>query len=1331
MSDLPGFVTDNIDYMRLSNIAFGETTNLVLFFDDKRRIIYSNPAAASFFQASTADEVEARFAQFKAEDQPDGVSSIEYLMQKFDEAEANARTEFEIAINQNNKTTFFRAIIKCVTFDNSYLFVITGNDLTSFKETELRMERQERHINLLNNVSDMLLSTDYDGFDAAMEKAVEFIGRAFDDAMTALCKLESVNGVVSCSVVCEWHLAGMPEPNQNLPVSWLDDLEVGKLTHITLSKATEEEAVFMRKYGFLTMLMTPIVKEDIVWGFLGLAFNDYERIFNDIGIRALLGIGNLLASGIMRNQSTGMLYEAHNINSVLLESNPFSSLMVDENINIIDCNMSTRNFFKQLNVTDLKSEFLSTLNSMIPVFQPNGRASMTLLDWMKVAFVEGYCEFETCLMVLGKPLYYNIIMKRVIYKNQMVIVIYMFDLTAQKEVQHALEYHNSLLQELSSVANMLLTADAMDLNKTMNKVLEMIGKVASVDRSYIWKNSTGEDGLVYTSQIYEWSPFVEPQQDNAHAINIPFDEVLPNWKETLLQGECLNTLARNAAPQQQARLAPQGVVSILMVPIFMQDKFWGFIGFDDCHDERIFTSTEENVLRICGFMTMAISDAIQNEMSMHLLAKREEALIIAQVKTNFLANMSHEIRTPMNAILGMIELIMHENVSDIVMSHSTDIRNACRGLLAIINDILDISKIESGKLEINPVRYYVSSLLADVISIVKMRADKKTITFAVDIDPNIPSELIGDELRIKQVLINLLNNAVKFTPEGHITLSVGCTVVGDTCQLVFSVQDTGIGIKPGDVEKIFVLFEQIDTKKNREIEGTGLGLSISKQLVEMMDGSIAVESEYGVGSKFTAVINQPVANHQPVTALKHPKEISVLVYENRPTYLNSITLALEALDCNYMLCANRSEINRYLDDYKFDYLFISSLYINKIQSDAAKKQPDAVMIVLNGDGSAYNNVLSISMPIHCLQIANILNDEYDKYDIRTDMSYVASIVAPNAKVLVVDDNAVNLKVAVGLLSIYKIKADTASGGMRAVEMVKKTDYDLIFMDHMMPDMDGIDTTVAIRALGDKFARLPIIALTANAIGGVREMFKAEGLNDFLAKPIEMAKLNATLKRWLPQDKQVKGTFTAAIDEVYPAIPGVDTRRGITNSGGTPEVYNEILTIYVNDCEKRLIDLETHYSENDIKALAICVHALKSSSANIGAVDVSLLASELEAAGKSDDVNYIDMNLHIFLDALSLLLTHIRTYINSVCRKDEVCDKAADVELLRKSLEEITVHMANFDLDIAESILKTLYTYQWDAGIYERIKNIKEHIDIFDYDGVEVAIAELKAMIAAQ
>ena len=1332
MSDQFKFDVENIGDVYQNSVAYSANPDLNVIFDKNRRIIHCNPAVLNYLDASTPEEANTNFYNMVAVNRQFDRNALETFMRGFEKAEAGERSEFDFALPWEENIFYAHVVIKRIVFGGEDAFVVAGYDMTNMRSAEIRLAKQDTYLNALNLIGEILLSADHVDFDSALDKVIEVVGQTFSAEWASICRLTVEENTTKCLSLNDWQREGgfdneMPASSCTcLPDGWTEMLTGGGLIRRSLSEVNGDEAAALVANGFQYVTLVPIAINNELWGCLRLLYKEARYLYTESSNNAISGVANLLASGIMRNDSNGLLMESVSTNRAIFDSNPFFCIMFDEDANMIDCNKSARGFLKLHNLNDPSKKFIDQINAIVPEYQIGERRSLPFIYRIKTAFDEGYCEFETSLKIAGKILYFNIIMRRVMYNNKATAVAYMFDLTAQKEVQFKLEYHDNLLEELGSVANLLLSTDANDLNVTMNRVLEMIGKAAMADRVYVWKNRIGADERIYTEPIFEWFSDDSMKLKGGFPENLLLDEVAMTWTENLQKGIARRTITRNAAPEEQGKLRAHGVASMLVVPVFLSGMFWGFIGFDDCHNERVFSSIEENVLRICGFMTMVISDTIQNEIAMHLLAEREAALISAQMKSNFLANMSHEIRTPMNAILGMTELIMHENISGVVLGHASDIRNACRGLLTIINDILDISKIESGKLEIVPARYHISSLLMDVISIIKTRAENKAISFVVNIDNTIPSELIGDEQRIKQILINILNNAVKFTHEGQITLDVTSQLEGNNCRITFAVSDTGIGIRNEDMEKVFVLFQQIDTKRNRDIEGTGLGLSISKQLAEMMDGSIEMQSEYGAGSTFTVSIKQKIANRQPVAALKYPERNSVLVYENRSEYLDSIVYTLETLDCNYKVCANRADMYERLDDFVCDYIFVSSLYIESVQSTAARKQPDAVVVVFNGESipNFGSNMISVSMPIHCLQIASIMNDEYY---VKASDTPTAKIIAPEAKVLVVDDNAVNLKVAVGLLNVYQIRADSVSSGIRAVELVRESDYDLVFMDHMMPEMDGIDTTVAIRGLGGKYSGLPIIALTANAVGGVREMFIAEGMNDFLAKPIEITKLDAILRKWLPVEKQMDRVEETISEEAFIEINGVNTRKGLRHSGGIPEDYHEILAIYAADSEKRLVEMAKYNKENDMKALTICMHAIKSASANVGAEGISATAAELEIAGKAGERHYINVNIQPFFDSLASLLEDIRIYLADV-QKDQIKNsRPADLNFLKLSLTEMSLHMDNLNVDAVEGTLKELNEYRWEDNIFELIDQMKSCIDIFDYDGFAAAAAKLTEM----
>jgi signal transduction histidine kinase/CheY-like chemotaxis protein len=515
-------------------------------------------------------------------------------------------------------------------------------------------------------------------------------------------------------------------------------------------------------------------------------------------------------------------------------------------------------------------------------------------------------------------------------------------------------------------------------------------------------------------------------------------------------------------------------------------------------------------------------------MQAYLLYQAESA---NRSKSEFLANMSHEIRTPMNSIMGMCELILSDDISDEVRENGNNIYIAGKNLLGIINDLLDFSKIESGKMDIMEEPYQISSLLNDVINMANARKGDKDIEFMVDCDPNIPDHLKGDEMKIRQVVINLLTNAIKFTREGGVLLKVFAREESYGVNLCFSVKDSGIGIKEENLPKIFQSFHQVDTKKNRAIEGTGLGLAISKRLVSMMGGFIKVESEYGVGTEFTVVIPQKVVDSKPIVEVKEKQKVNLLAYfsmNNIPHpfsvggYKQIINNIGQNLGITYHFSGSKKQTKEYLDsNMNFTHLFLGR---DEYQQDReyfdslAEKISVVVVQDQNGRIKISDGIRNIYKPFYVLPVGNAINGERLSFNIGTSSKNGHRFIAPEARILVVDDNMMNLKVAMGLMKPYQLQIRTTDSGMEAIRILKKQHFDLIFMDHMMPEMDGVETVQRIRAMEPEYYQnVPIIALTANAVSGAREMFLNEGFQDFLAKPIDIAMLERILKLWLPKD----------------------------------------------------------------------------------------------------------------------------------------------------------------------------------------------------------------------
>lgn len=635
-------------------------------------------------------------------------------------------------------------------------------------------------------------------------------------------------------------------------------------------------------------------------------------------------------------------------------------------------------------------------------------------------------------------------------------------------------------------------------------------------------------------------------------------------------------------------------------------------------------------------------DAMHREMELKQDLAAAEAE--SKAKSTFLSSMSHEIRTPINAVLGMDEMILRESREEAVLEYAENIRTAGNSLLGLINDILDFSKIEAGKMDIIPVEYEFAPVLNDLVNMIKQRAEKKGLELIVQADEQIPGILYGDEIRFKQVVTNILTNAVKYTEKGSITISVNAEKAGeDAVFLYVAVKDTGIGIKEEDIKKLFSAFERIEEERNRNIEGTGLGMNITKQLLSMMDSQLEVESEYGKGSVFSFRLKQNVVKWEPIGDFKKALKRSLT---NRKRYRESFT-------------------------------------------------------------------------------------------------------APDARVLVVDDTMMNLTVFKGLLKQTRVQIDTAESGAECLEKITKAHYDLIFLDHRMPKMDGVETKQRMTGLsGNLSLDTPVVALTANAVSGAREEYLGYGFTDYLAKPIDAGALEKMMIRYLPEEKVLlreetgedavleegkgdkKEEALGGLETALPDVEGLDWNYAGLHLPGT-ELLKTALTEFYEVISLHADRLENYYQKLPEKEAweeyRILVHGMKSSAATVGIIPLAGMAKILEYAAGAKDLDRVSRVHGVFLEEWRSYEEKL-SGVFDIGAEVPVTGEMYDPDIVKGLLSIIQKSMEDFDVDRADAAMEQLKSFQYPEELQREMKALQAAIVDVDSDAVSGMIGKIKDVI---
>jgi CheY-like chemotaxis protein/anti-sigma regulatory factor (Ser/Thr protein kinase) len=684
----------------------------------------------------------------------------------------------------------------------------------------------------------------------------------------------------------------------------------------------------------------------------------------------------------------------------------------------------------------------------------------------------------------------------------------------------------------------------------------------------------------------------------------------------------------------------------------------------------------------------------------------------------------------MNTVIGMSELALRSDNLPQVQEYLGSIKQAGLNLLAIINDILDISKIEAGTMEIENAPYSLSTLINDVVTMIQVKVSEKPILFIGDVDASLPNMLKGDEARIRQVLVNLLSNAVKYTHKGFIRLTLTYHIDpmdGNMIRLVYEVSDSGIGIRKEDMPNLFRTFTRLDMKKNQGVEGTGLGLAITKSICKAMGGDVTADSNYGEGSIFTAVLPQIIDEKEPMAQVENPGEKSVIYYEKQPLYTKSMVFALGNMGVSVTHKTDADDFLQTLAGGNYHFAFISADIAEKARAVVkGKSLATTLVLVANAmETITFRNMPVLFRPVYAVPLANVLNHQTGI----VSKSQGGNFIAPAARILVVDDINTNLVVTSGLLAIYKSHIDTCTSGAAAISMVQNKHYDIVFMDHMMPEMDGIEATRAIRAMeGEYYRNLPIIALTANAIIGMKEMFLSNGFNDYLSKPIEISKLDYTLASWLPVEKQIQNTEAQGQTEAKAVFPEGFLMEDIDIKAGkkryTEKAYLEVLRSFYLHTPALLEKIKNikfnDLSDEAIKEYTITVHGIKGASFGICADTAAKQAEALEEASKNRDAQFIEKNNACFIEEIEKIfigLKELFTLIEKQAGAKPMCQKP-DPALL----ERLTGAARHYNVKVMDEILEKLETYEYEQG-GELVKWLREQVDNLEYEAIYKKLEE--------
>lgn len=830
-------------------------------------------------------------------------------------------------------------------------------------------------------------------------------------------------------------------------------------------------------------------------------------------------------------------------------------------------------------------------------------------------------------------------------------VISLIDITELKKTEAEMRRKEAILETLSFMAEQLLQSS--DLGAAISDSMERLGETLEISRAYIIENVRDTHNSRVLSERFSWvDSGLASDLPRAIPAGLSYPESgLGRWEGLLSEQRLIHGLVRRDFEADEQRLLENaGVKALLIVPIFVGWDWWGFMGVEDCTKEREWAPAEmDALLTLSGIIGGAV---YRERVEKALVEARNEAMEAASAKGRFLANMSHEIRTPMNGIIGMTGLLLETELSDEQREYGEMVKASADALLSIINDILDFSKIDARKMQLEIVDFNLESVVEDTLDMLALRAHESNIELLCEIASDLPAQIKSDPGRLRQVLINLVNNAIKFTASGEIFVRV--TRVGSSGEKVtvrFDVVDTGIGIPEEKLKHIFEAFVQADAATTRTYGGSGLGLTISRQLVEMMGGTIGVESTPGQGSTFwfTMVMTKAATEGSPLPAF--PSGISnagVLVVDAhalsrrlimnmlagwgfRPDEAADAETALQKLD---QAAAAGQAFRAVLVDMALPLPGGEPL-VKHLRETQKDRETALIMMPYFGkkgeladfgrDGVSGLLTKPVKRTALFSVLAHALGVSSDQATAGKDQPPARAALTDKTRkkvrILIAEDNIINQKVIMKILDKLGYKADAVANGLEVIRLLETTPYDLVLMDIEMPELDGLETTRIIRDPGSAVRNhdIPIIAMTAHAMQGDRERYLASGMNAYVSKPIQPQQVLEAIEAQIIS-AVVRRRPAVAAARRHESLPVVDREDLVNRLLGDAKLADEILQVFAAEVPAMLDDLKKSMAAQDGQKIILRAHTLKGASGNVSAKRMSATAAEMETLARQGDLN---------------------------------------------------------------------------------------------------------------